>query len=159
MMALAACGTPDTFTAQLSYQDGAMCLSCTAQIPEQPHLESMARPRVWAAPGMLMFYTSDGTEFEPKEVVVHNDTDMLVLITRATIVDDPAEPGGAGGAIYFATDAVAEPIPLEARDAVTVWVTFLGSSRQRSALLNVYTTDPTFHTLSVKLTGKYFSDG
>lgn len=110
------------------------------------------------APVQLMFYpTSEGSpEFDPKEIVVTNRTKGMVIITNTFLANDPWAAGGGEGVGYFETDPFEDNIELLQGQSARFWVRFLGSSRQRSAVFVVHTTDLEYGSLTASLTGKYF---
>jgi hypothetical protein len=137
-------------------QDESRCLSCgTAPTPplDEP---SAAAPKVVVSPSELMFYpwSTDSTEFGPKAAYVVNLTEGIVAVTHVQIGDDPKQP--TGGRAYFEVEPITDKIFLEKGAQAVLWVTYLGSVEQESAVMVITTTDPVYHTLYVFLTGKLF---
>ncbi len=156
---LAACGSGDSGeTLEPVFQDEARCLNCgsTRDQEETNIIEPSSHMAI--APEQLMFYpTSENSpEFDPKEIIVTNRTHGLVLITNTFLANDPWAPGGSEGVVYFETDPFEDKIELLEGQSARFWVRFLGSSRQRSAVFVVHTTDLEYGSISSSLTGKYF---
>ena len=139
-------------------QDEGRCLSCDVTTEIDTEEFPPSAPKVSVSPGELMFYPSslESPEFGPKPVTILNLTTTLVAVTRVGVAADPKDPTGGEG--YFTVEAPKDQILLEGGGQVTVEVTYLGSTDQQSAVLVVNTTHPTYHTLIVLLTGKYFID-
>jgi hypothetical protein len=154
---LAACGT-EPLDKRLVFPDETRCLSCSAVMEQDEQQQYDPKPRVIVSPEILMFYPSstDSSEFEPKPVTVTNAMGHLVYVTSNKLLDGEDDLDGTEGSDYFAVDPIEEYVPLLDGESTEVWVEFLGSERQRSAVLIIHTTSPSSHTLEVDLTGKYF---
>lgn len=136
------------------------CLSCEANPAQEEQQTPDPAPRVVAAPESLTFYPDSMTspELLPKEVLVTNATGHLVYVTRALVVD--TDTGlEVGGAAYFAVDKLESAVLLADGESTSVWVRFLGSTRQYSATLVIVTTAPETSRLDIDLSGKFFIDG
>lgn len=151
------CGTGEVLepTPKLVFQEEPRCLSC--DVPAAPEQESIeAAPDVRASPKELLFYPMHGAadEHEPSSVTVTNNYDFIVMVTRAEIVDDTSPGVQANGAHYFVIDTLEGWIELSPKDAVVLPVWFVGSAKQQSALLTIFTTAYEHRRLEVALTGK-----
>lgn len=157
---MGACGTEPLEGKRLVFPDDTRCLSCDATMNQDEQQQWDPKPRVIVSPEMLMFYPDsiDSPELDPKAVTITNAMGHLVYVTSNTLVDSESDLDGSGGSSYFETDPIEEYVPLLDGESTEVWVEFLGSERQRSAILVIHTTSPTHHTLQVDVTGKYFLD-
>ena len=159
LVLLVGCGTdPAEPGPDPTPQDEGRCLSCNTAPTQAQQEPSAAEPKVLVNPTELMFYpwSIDSPEFGPKPVYVVNLTEGIVAVTRAQLVDDPKLP--AGGRTFFEVEPLTEKIFLGKGEQAAVWVTYLGSVEQESAVMVINTTDPVDHTLLVFLTGKFFID-
>jgi hypothetical protein len=138
--------------------DTTQCLNCGGTQGPEDRPSIQLGPHVAMSPLELLFFpdSNDSPEFDPKDILVTNNTGAAILVTHAFLANDLLAPGGAEGVDYFEVSTVPEEIALAPGESVRFWARFLGSVQQRSALFVVQTSDRNWETLTTDLVGKYF---
>lgn len=133
------------------------CLNCETELDSSSGEAFKSSPRVFVSPTELMFYSEAAAELPAQVLTIHNDTAQAVIVKNAYVIESPALIG-AGGALYFSIEELGEEVYLDAGDAFAIDVSFFGDTQQRSALVIIETTHPSFPFFVVPVTGKVFLD-
>lgn len=133
------------------------CLNCETELDSSSGEAFRSSPRVFVWPTELMFYSEAAAEMPTQALTVQNDTAQAVIVKNAYVIESPALIG-AGGALYFSVEELGEEVYLDAGDAFALDVSFFGDTQQRSALVIIETTHPSFPFFVVPVTGKVFLD-
>lgn len=106
-----------------------------------------------------MFYgdTSSTRSLTEQTVTITNKTPYRVMLTRALIVDDARISRARGDQAYFSVDPLEDHPMLEAGASYQLQVRFNADPQQRTALLRIETTHPSYNPLMITLYGKYFT--
>jgi hypothetical protein len=160
LVAAVGCGSAEEAEPEARFESQAKCLSCGVEPEQEEQQTPDPAPRMIATPETIAFYPDslESPELLPKEIVVDNATGHLVYVTHVRVIDT-REGLETGGAAFFDVQPLAEPVLLQSGERLSLWVRFLGSTKQSSATLVIVTTAPETPRLDVDLTGKYFIDG
>lgn len=135
------------------------CISCSAD-PAQNGLDTTysQSAQLLVEPEELMFYGEivANRSADPQDVVITNHTNATIMLTTATVTDNPEVISGNGAAQYFNVSELPDNAILAPEQSLTLHVSFLRSMQQRSAILWLGTSHPSFPSIGVSLTGKYF---
>lgn len=138
------------------------CLNCGLS----PTVDESARftpaQRLTLTPDTLMFYgdasVDEAEDVRDAQVVrIDNGTAQPVLLVSVSVQNDLYRVGGENGAEYFVAEDVSGVVLEPFGGSIELPVHFLGSSKQRSAWVQVQTNHPTFQLLRVAVTGKTFA--
>jgi len=139
-------------------QDEPECLNCGSDYNPNEDIEiPEPRPRVYLFPTELLFYFTNNTEYpySPGYISVVNKSGRNVIIIDAIILEDE-ECYICEGSDHFILSDPELPQVLEHGESLQLEISFLFSTRQQGAILEVYTTFEPDTILRAGLSGKVF---